>query len=45
MRKDLVGQTSEQKRNCEEQKRRRASIAERFPKTLTFHTYRILQKE
>ncbi len=39
MRKDLVGQTSEQKRNCEEQKRRRASIAERFPKTLTFHTY------
>ena len=26
MRKDLVGQTSEQKRNCEEQKRRRHQL-------------------
>lgn len=39
MRKNLVGQTSKQKRNCEEQKRRRASIKEGFPKTVTFHTY------
>ena len=35
----FIGQTRKQKRNCEEQQRRRKSIKERFPKTVTFHTY------
>ncbi len=39
MRTNLIGQTRKQKRNCEEQQRRRDSIKERFPKTVTFHTY------
>lgn len=36
---NFIGQTRKQKRNCEEQQRRRKSIKERFPKTVTFHTY------
>ncbi|WP_032827202.1 hypothetical protein [Haemophilus haemolyticus] len=39
MHRNLSGQTIQQKKNSEEQQRRRASIKERFPKTVTFHTY------
>lgn len=45
MHKNLIEQTPEQKRNCREQKKRRADIEKKFPKTVTFYTYeRIVQK-
>lgn len=45
MHKSVIGQTSKQRRNCEEQKKRRADIEKQFPKTVTFHTYEyIVQK-
>lgn len=45
MHKNLVGQTLKQKRNCEEQKKRRADIEKQFPKTVTFHTYERITKK
>ena len=41
----LIRQTRKQKRNCEEQQRRRDSIKERFPKTVTFHTYEDIEEK